>query len=143
MQTGKSHHKVSASSDLGRLFINRKHGERIVLVGRSGEVIVVTVHGQNPLGDIRLSVSAPKDVSIDREEIYARKLLRPVVEQPRHTRYQQRYSNEQRAARHLSPNTNREPLMANRSESRVGIQSLSRIRPKKSTISNEVLPCGF
>lgn len=50
------------------LVLTRRIGERIV-IGENIEITVVGVHGEQ----VRLAVSAPKDVAVDRAEIRARK----------------------------------------------------------------------
>lgn len=53
---------------MSNLLLSRKEGERIVI----GDNIVVTVIDVGR-GKVRLSITAPKSVSVDREEIRIRK----------------------------------------------------------------------
>jgi carbon storage regulator len=52
------------------LIVTRRPGERIMV----GEDIIVTVMGIHR-GQVRVSVSAPRDIAVDREEIYNRKKM--------------------------------------------------------------------
>ncbi len=54
------------------LILTRRTGETIVIETPSGELVEVTVLGNNG-PQIRMGVTAPKATSIDREEIYKRK----------------------------------------------------------------------
>ena len=59
------------------LVLTRKSGERIVI----GKDIVITV--LKSCGDrVRLGVSAPTNIAVDREEIFVRRLLETAATEP-------------------------------------------------------------
>jgi carbon storage regulator len=51
------------------LILNRRMNESIV-IGANITVTVLAIHGQQ----VRLGISAPREVVVDREEVHARKL---------------------------------------------------------------------
>lgn len=53
---------------MGVLILTRRAGE-MIKIGNDVEVTVVAVNG----GQVRIGIKAPKDVSVDREEIADRK----------------------------------------------------------------------
>lgn len=54
------------------LVLTRRAGERLIISVPGIEPITVAVTGA--VGQVRIGVDAPKDVGIDREEIYLKKL---------------------------------------------------------------------
>jgi carbon storage regulator len=60
------------------LIVTRRIGERIMI----GDDIVVTVVGVSGL-QVRLGIDAPRDVPVDREEIYRRKHGESTPDAPR------------------------------------------------------------
>lgn len=61
------------------LILTRKVGETICI----GDDITITVCGVQQ-GQVRIGVSAPKDVAVDRSEIRTRKIENPRHEVPSH-----------------------------------------------------------
>lgn len=49
------------------LVLSRKFGEKIIIGDR---LVVITVMSTKPNGEVRLGIEAPKDMSVDREEVY-------------------------------------------------------------------------
>ncbi|MCK4870163.1 MAG: carbon storage regulator [Gammaproteobacteria bacterium] len=63
------------------LVLTRKQNESIV-IGENGEIVVTLLQGC--VGNIRIGIEAPKDVAVDRKEIFERKQAernRPLSEQ--------------------------------------------------------------
>ncbi|MCK4870152.1 MAG: carbon storage regulator [Gammaproteobacteria bacterium] len=52
------------------LVLTRKQNESIV-IGDKGEIVVTLLQGC--VGNIRIGIEAPKDVAVDRKEIFERK----------------------------------------------------------------------
>lgn len=57
------------------LVLSRRVGEKIILNNGQVSITVVRING----GKVRLGVTAPADVPIDREEVYERKQKKEVV----------------------------------------------------------------
>lgn len=55
------------------LILTRGMGERIILTTESGEEVAVQVVGCR--GTVKLGITAPKNVTVDREEIHRRKVV--------------------------------------------------------------------
>lgn len=55
------------------LVLSRKFGEKIII---GDKLVVITVMSTKPNGEIRLGIEAPKDVSVDREEVWKDKQVK-------------------------------------------------------------------
>jgi carbon storage regulator len=65
------------SEESAMLVLSRKPGES-VMINRNVRVVVVEVRGDK----VRLGIEAPKDVDVDRLEIFQRKLTNPETQIP-------------------------------------------------------------